>query len=314
MREAQERALDVVLKRLTLKRDHGLLPWIEPNNRADYIRDFSVSNEKTSSVRYLATLTFHFKEEAIRGLLRSRGLSFSETRSKSVLFVPLYEDRGRLSVWEEPNPWAGAWRQKPTHHGLVPIAVPLGDLQDITTLTAQQAFDTDPAALDTLMQRYDTNGVVVALLRPRGLDGTGQPNAADLIVTRFGRDDAGRSTQVGLQAKDGETSANFLARLVDLTHDQVEETWKQANQLQFGSQAVLPINLAISSLQDWLSVRAKLDGLAVLRQVEIALLSRDLVQLNLHYLGSLDQLISALNQVNLDLSVQGESWYISMRP
>lgn len=313
MRQAQEEALSIVLKRVTSKQDHELLPWVEPKQRANYIRDFSVENEKTSAVRYLATLTFHFKPEEIRKLLQSRNLSFSETQSKAVLYLPLYEDRGRLTIWEEPNPWAQAWRQKPTDHGLVPIALPLGDLEDIGALTAQQAFDTDSVALQTLIARYGTNGAIVTLLRARALDSEGQPTAADLIITRVGREDAGRSTAVGLQAQAGESSAAFLERLADATHDQLEESWKQANQLNFGSLAVLPVNLSITQLQQWLTVKQKLSGVAVVRQTEVALLSRDLVQLNLHYLGSLDQLIGALQQVDLGLSVQGESWYLQPR-
>jgi len=308
MREGEGKALDILLKRLTMKADKDFLPWVEPKDRAQYIRDFSVSGEKTSAVRYLAKLTYHFKPDAIRNLLRSRNIAFAETISKPVLVLPLLDDNGRLSLWDEPNPWSAAWSELPTDNGLVPIALPLGDLADISGLSAQQASDNDESALLNMANRYGVHSAIVPRLIVAARDVEGNPTDVDLVVNRVGDKNAGRTTMLGIRRAEGEDNSAFLQRVATQVTDAIEEVWKQDNLLQFGVADILPVNLTIDNLQEWLSVKQRLGTVAVVRNVELALLSRDTVQLNLHFIGNLDQLINSLRQVDLDLTVTGESW------
>jgi hypothetical protein len=304
MREGEERAFKILLKRLTLKADYDFLPFLEPTERAQYVKDFSVSGEKTSAVRYLGTLSYHFKDDAIRNLLKSRNLAFAETFSKPVLVIPLYEVAARKSIWDEPNPWSSAWsRLRNISNGLVPLALPLGDLADISGLSASQAAEGNETALINMANRYGSNGVVVAQMIASQ---TG--DRVDLVINRIGGKNAGRTTLLGLQKEINETQELFFQRVATLVTENIEEAWKKDNILQFGQTGVLPVNLRIKGLNEWLSVKKRLNGVAVVRKVELALLSRDTVQLNLHFIGDLDQLITSLRQIDLDLTVQGESW------
>ncbi|SCA57631.1 conserved exported hypothetical protein [Candidatus Terasakiella magnetica] len=308
MREGQGRAFDILLKRLTMRDDRDLLPWVEPKDRAQYIRDFSISGEKSSSVRYLATYSYHFKPDAIRRLLKSRGIAFAETISKPVLVLPLFENGSQITLWDEPNPWRAAWSKVGTQNGLVPIALPLGDLADISGLSVQQAASVDESALSNMANRYGVNSATVTQLVVTGRDLENQPNNVDLVINRVGSKYAGRTTLLGLGAKEGETSEDFLKRVAMDVSDYLQESWKRDNLLQFGVVDVLPVNLTIGNLKEWLSVKERLGKVAVVRRIELALLSRDAVQLNLHFIGKLDQLIGSLRQVDLDLTVTGESW------
>jgi len=309
LREGEARAFDILMKRLTMQADHGFLPWLEPKDRAQLVRDFSVSGEKTSAVRYLGTLSYHFKPHAIRRLLKSRAIPFAETFSKPVLILPLYDNGGTQSLWDEPNPWSAAWSNlSTTSNGLVPLALPLGDLADISGVSAVQAATGDEAALRNMANRYGTNGVVVAQLIVAGRDLENMPNVIDLVINRFGGKKTGRSTILGISITDEETTEVYLQRVAGLVSSTVEEGWKKDNILQFGQTGVLPVNLTIAGLPEWLNVKKRLNEVAVVRKIELALLSRDTVQLNLHFIGDLDQLIGSLRQVDLDLTVAGESW------
>jgi hypothetical protein len=308
MREAQGRAFDIMLRRLTLRGDREFLPWVEPKDRPLYIRDFSVSGEKTSSVRYLASFTFHFKADAIRNLLKGRNLAFAETISKPVLVLPLYEEAGKVSVWGEDNPWRNAWSGLGAQNGLIPLALPLGDIADMGQVNEQQAYDGDETSILAMANRYGVESAVVVSLAVAGRDDLGQPILADLIVNRVGSKYAGRTTLLGFQAEDGETAESFFNRAVQEAIYLIDEGWKQDNLLQFGVTDVVPVNLVITDLSEWLAVKARLKTVAVVRKIELALLSRDAVQMNIHFIGKLDQLINSLKQVDLDLTLNGESW------
>ena len=51
LREGQQRAMAILLERMTLKSDHARLPGLSPEEITEYIQDFSVAEEKTSAVR-----------------------------------------------------------------------------------------------------------------------------------------------------------------------------------------------------------------------------------------------------------------------
>ena len=71
-----------MLKRLTLRIDHDRLPVLDAKQISAYVQDFGVTNEKNSRIRYLADLTYRFKPNDVRLLLRDSEVQFAETISK----------------------------------------------------------------------------------------------------------------------------------------------------------------------------------------------------------------------------------------
>ena len=123
--EGHVKAMEKLLARL-LPRDELGLP--RPLNAAEilaYVQDFSVANERTSDVRYLSELTFRFRPEPIRELLRANGLQHAETMSKPVVVLPIFGIEGEAVLWGEANPWWAAWAARPPGGWLVPLTVPL---------------------------------------------------------------------------------------------------------------------------------------------------------------------------------------------
>ena len=72
--------------------------------------------------------------------------------------------------------------------------------------------------------------------------------------------------------------------------------------------AVVPI----TRLKDWLDVRARLAGVAVVRRAEMVLFSRSEVRVNLHFIGDRDQLALALEQSDLRLFEEGGQWRLGL--
>ncbi len=159
--EGHAKAFRQLLARLTLKADRGRLPELTVNGIAAYVTDFSVANEKTSATRYLAHLTFRFKRDGIRRLLTDYRLPFAETPSKPVLVLPVFEEAGAVLLWDTPNPWRTAWEETPAPEGLVPLALPLGDLSDIAAIGAEQAVRGDTQRLAAIASRYGAGDSLV---------------------------------------------------------------------------------------------------------------------------------------------------------
>ena len=308
---AHEMALRRLLERLTLRADHGRLPQLDASQIAGLVQDFSVAQEKTSSTRYIGRLDFRFKREDVRTLLIDFGISFAETRSKPVLLLAVYESAGALLLWDTPNPWRDGWEAVPVGDGLVPLILPLGDLSDIAAIGAEQAVKGDVQRLAAIARRYGAEDALVARATLRLNPQTGRPELS-VSATRQGGA-ASEQTFVRSFASAGEEDVESLLRRAALeVAVQVEDDWKRDNLLQFGQQGMLSVSVPITGLGDWRIVRDRLGGIAVIRYSEVVLLSRERVLLNLHYLGTPEQLGLALAQADLTLARDNDVW--TLRP
>jgi hypothetical protein len=95
--EARERAftdgrinaLRVVLLRLVSQADVARLPQPAADDVIQMVLEFSLANEHTSAVRYLADMTVRFNPTAVRALLRAAHVSFTEAVSRPMVLLPL---------------------------------------------------------------------------------------------------------------------------------------------------------------------------------------------------------------------------------
>lgn len=159
--KGRHEAYTELLDRLTLARDHAQLPPATNTVLDNAIKDFEVTNERHSSVRYLADYTFHFRAHVIEQLLRSRNIPFAVTRSKPLVVLAVLETAGGPVLWDDPNPWRRAWSNATLPQGLVPLLVPLGDIEDVTAIDAATADNGDDAHLKAISDNYNGADVLV---------------------------------------------------------------------------------------------------------------------------------------------------------
>ena len=289
--------------------DQDRLPKLSSQEIAALVRDFEVAEEKTSTVRYIAKLNYHFKDQEVRNLLKDYGIPFAETASKPVLVVPVYEDAGAQLLWDEPNPWREAWNGIATGEGLVPFALPLGDLADIASIGASQAINGDVDRLSGLAKRYAASDSIVAYaVHGIGAEGVSQ---VEVSVTRFGATQMEQTHILNLRASPGEMRTDLLRRAALQVVREVENQWKRDNLLEFGNRAVLAIAVPITGLKDWIDVKERLSGVAVVNEIDLVLMTRNEVRVNLHYIGELEQLTLALSQKDLGLFGEEGNWVLS---
>ena len=311
--DGERTAFRRLLERLTLRADQERLPSLPQDKIATYVKDFEVAEEKSAAGRYLATLNFRFKAEEIRRLLRDHDLPFAETPSKPVLVLPLYEAAGALMLWDDPNPWRDAWAARPPADGLVPLILPLGDLNDLGAIGAEQAAKGDIQSLTGIARRYGAGNTLV-VHGNLGMDSRKGTYVLDVLVTRYGGVRTEATIARLFTAATGEETGDLLQRAAADIAAEVEDTWKNANLMRFGRPTVLAVVVPIGNLGEWLNVRRKLSRVAVISSLELVLLSRDEVRVNLHYIGDPDQLSVALEQTDLVLYKDGDDWVLELAP
>jgi hypothetical protein len=307
--DGQVAAYGSLLERLTLRADRGRLPDLARVEIAALVKDFEVAKEKTSAVRYIAWLNVRFKAEKVRRLLIDYDLPFAETPSKPVLVLPVLQAAGAKLLFDDPNPWHDAWVARPPTDGLVPLVLPIGDLKDMLAIGAEQALSGDVQRLAAVAARYDARDSLVAHGSLRVSERRGLPEL-EVFATRYGTVQQEQTTVSTYSAGPGESMDALLLRAAADVTRRVEDNWKRDNLLQFGQSSVLVVTVPIAGLGAWLDVRGRLINVAVINRVDLVLLSRAEVRVNLHYMGELEQLSLALAQADLIIDEDEEDWVL----
>jgi Uncharacterized protein conserved in bacteria (DUF2066) len=313
--QGQIEGLRRLMRRLTPVEEHARLPSVGPAEIERYVQNFEIADEQVASNRYLAQLTVRYEPDAVRGLLQGAALSYAETISEPIVLLPVYRGSGGAQLWPEGNPWWQAWAEQLDPERLVRLVLPLGDLQDMATVTADQAMTGDQSALAALAQRYGSDDVLAVIATPRGGGATGPaggaaagPPVLQLEMRRAGAAQANPAET--FQGELGQTLDGLMAEAVIGLQDTLDERWKNANLLRYDQGGLMVVDIPIARLSDWVEISRGLEGLTEVADVEIATFARDNVRAEIRYIGDQVRLEQALGRIGLGLSREGESWLL----
>ena len=282
---------------------------------------FQVQEERTAPGRYIAVLSFTFLPDEVRGLLRTSGVGFVDTVSEPVLIVPVFRDGLVTRLWDSPNPWLDAWLDYSDRGRLVPVAVPFGDVQDLTDLSVDAALAGDRVAIRSIADRYGATDAAVVIAEPA-------PAGVSVVINRYSA--AGDTTAI-LSAETPPDGSDGYAAAVASVADWLEEDWRNRARSVAAPQPVpgfdplsqpaglpaaaptaaptatplpgvggTPVLIRLNGQRDWIQIRDRLSRVPGLTGLTILSLSptEAVVQLQA---GSTDQLRIALQQQGLTL-------------
>lgn len=363
--QGRRRAIDILLRRLTVEEDWIYLPRMSRGESASAApsgggksaislsdsalealeSSFEVYSEKSSASTYRAFITYRFKPDAVRKLLKASRLPYSETQMRKALVVPVLQtDRG-VYLWESNNPWMAAWKARPYINELTPMSAPLGDLEDASTVSASQALALDPARLEALAERYAVSQVIVAQARLHQASGQDQltvrlingfreaaPPAVEedldpTLVDYEGstapavggvRDDL--STKVGdvlAQAVFTEATGNFPAlaeRAIEGAIAKYAGAWKSRTLIDHSREQVLDTTAFFDSLSDWTKIRAGLLATPLVGSVQVFALSPRGAEMRLRVFGDPSRLAVAMENYGVTFWTEDGGRYFLANP
>ncbi|MBY0511043.1 MAG: DUF2066 domain-containing protein [Rhodospirillaceae bacterium] len=310
--EARERGLTQgrvngfrkVVERIVAREDLARVPQLSATQIIDIVREFSIANERSSAVRYLADLTVRFDGADIRGVLRNANIPFTETISKPLVVVPLMREGagGRWMLWEQSNVWRDAWMKVPRDLGLVPLIALSGD----SALTAEQASGKDLAALNALAARYGAGGTVLAMATVSG-------DTVQMSLVELRSDLPSEDIALSQSAEAGQSREDFLAVAARAAGMAVQDSWKRRNRVAFGGTTQITALVPVKDIKEWLTVKNRLDDVPLIDRLELQAMTRDRAQVTLYYAGAQRQLELAMSQHDLSLAQQNGVWIIQAR-
>lgn len=296
--QGRQKAWAEVFRRITPSSEWARQPQLTSLELEPMVKSFDISGEKHSSTRYLATVTYVFNPAQVRSALRRSGTQFSESTAKPVLVVPLSG-----TAWSPESPWGQAWAQQARRGRLVPVAVPVGDVQDMAAL-ATISSAADWGIVRSLADRYGASSVLVASAAKSG---------ASLQVTMTHIKPEGRNQRSGSFAPQGAEDEGSLAlRASASVADSLQEDWKRTTSVDYGQQSSLSVSIPFTGLAEWVSIRRHLEGTKLIQLVAVEEVKMGAAKVRLDYVGKVDQLQTALSQTNLFLNADATgNWTLS---
>lgn len=300
--EAEQRAYEIVLNRLTLSRDNSKLPSILPEELVNLVQDLSISGEKTSSVRYMADVIVRFKPEAIKKLLQDNSLSFVNSVSKPFAILPIYKEGIRTILWEDDNPWFKYWREQDIDNPIVPLILPYGDAIDSESTSAlfsgSSSFN-----VQSLKERYKVSGVFL-------LEMEHNKDFLNITVTPIGDNKEGSFRSFSMTVSLNAGLRRGMSAAGEAIINQLNNEWKENNAVSFSEASFIVVIVPITTLKDWLDVKSILDKASFIKHYDLQAIRKDKVQLTIYFSRSLSQLTGELSSGGLTLEQTGKGLWL----
>ncbi len=251
-----------------------------------------------------------FLSAKIQKLYEDYGVRVPTRQADPIVVLPVWRGADANKLWED-NPWRKAWIDLKGEQGIVPIIVPLGDIEDTETLTVEDALHNDPIKLEAIRKRYGAPNILVAQAQPveggglhvyiEGETGLGKVTFNKIYKPEDGLPEVAASAAV----------EKFQTALVEKYKEDTQaaaaaaEAAKNANRTQSMAVAV-----PFSSPREWNAIRSRILNAPNVIGVDLSTLSADGAVIKLIFKNTLPTLQDNMQRVGLTLTQYGQSWVI----
>ena len=298
LNDAQEKAFYKMLERLTLFKDMENLPVLTNEDILNLVQDFSVSNEKTSSVRYIADVDVQFSPEAIQTFFQEYQVPYVTSVAEKSVVLPVYRSSEKAAplLWKDTNPWALVLSKVSETSDLVPFVVPLGDLDDMEVISEDNLEDEGALDITPILNRYQgKNALIVELTVLK------KENALKVFIRPF-QNKKGFIEELGMTEPINAPLPEVFKRAAERTVYLLEQAWREKNAVRFDNPTKLFVRIDIENLAQWIAIRKRLDHIILIKQYTVKALRKDHAEVELFYAGQLDAFQEALRKEELFLS------------
>lgn len=307
--QGQERALRLLLKRLTPFSSHNRFPYVDPKQAERMMDGMSVRAERNSSTQYLATLDFSFQANAVKEMLNRSNLVYTADRSPEVSVLPVLVEKGAVKPAGR-NPWQKAFDGLDLDHMLTPMKV-VPPRPEFVAATLGGASTGAGSVIETLKLQYHTQHLLLAYAEVDA--------AANVLNIRLvGTDPAGEinlSRRYKIYDRDLD---EVSTRAADIAAKTVEDRWKLTKLAPQGAQDApselerIDITAEFAGARDWGQMRAKLQQAPGIQGFEVKSLYARGASISLDYPGGAERLAKVLQSKGIILENRDGEWTLSM--
>lgn len=291
--QGRARAFQILYRRLTRQADWGRQPALDAAALQRMGRGYTIANERRSTTRYVADVTYMFNPDAVTRTLRAANIAYSQATARRILVIP-------MSPGVNHGPWAQALMAPSFRDSTVPFSV-LGAEDDaaLAALNLDAANWNDVAAVASknrvtevaLAQAIYANGKMTVNIRRLGL----------------GETPAKTSVEVPLMQTVGSTYPAAAQAAVRA----IEDMWKTRSAIDFNQRGRINADVRIASLAQWGDIQTQLASVSNVTGVTVTAMSIGYARIVLTHIGNAEQLREALAGAGLTLTNRSGQWTLA---
>lgn len=313
--EAQVKAFYMLAERLGSPEAAQRLQGMDARDIGRMLRSLSIEEERSGPGRYIGKLTVRFLPGKIREVFGQHGIDVVEDQAPPIVVLPVWKGPNGTVVWED-NLWRKAWLDLKAEQSLVPIIVPLGDLEDTSAISPQEAEAGDLVKLEALMMRYEAKAILVAIAEPDPAGGIHAIMQGDSPLGRVNFDKTYTSEDGTLEGAAAAAARRFdgvmLEKWRSVRIKVAAEARARAEAEQQTSHAATSMAVAVpfSGIYQWNGIRARILATPGVLGVDVSTIAENGAVIQLAFADSIQDLQSALSGSGLRLVQSRGTWVL----
>lgn len=292
MSEANRAAFLEVAKRVTTAEGATRLAAMTDAQLINFIKEVSVIEEKTSNVRYIASLQVVLNEKMLKDYMKEREIPLLIPSTSRVLVIPVFRafPTDRPLLWESNNQWKQAWDEV---SGTRFVSMPANGT-NYSIIDADKAIALDGLALDKLQRANGVDDVYVLDAVYDGIEGL------KINVNSYSGDR--KTIKVNGNRSLG---AELFKQAVLQVQSQIEQNLKQQSVQEDSAQADVVVIFDYGALREWVVAEAQLRDIPYVKNIQVQAMTGNRVQFKLTFVGSSDKLLYAVRSKSYNLIDNG---------
>ena len=292
--QGRPRAWQILYRRLTREQDWQRQPALDGAALLRLSRGYTIANERRSTTRYVADVTYIFNPAAVSRALQGAGIAFTQGAPKRILIVP-------MAPAFSTGPWAQALAAPSLRDSVVPFAVAsAADAPSLGNLNFDNAAWGDVAGAADRIKANEAALVQVVYVN----------NKVTVNIRRIGIGEAPAKASIEVPLM--QTVGSTYPAAAQAAIRAIEDMWKSRAAVDFSQRGRLTVIAKPANAADWGALRTALGGVDNVTSVQIIAMDIGYAQLSVSYQGNADQLRDALNAAGLSLVNRGGEWNIAM--
>ncbi len=307
--DAQVKALAALGETLGTSDTAAELAKLDVKQVMPLLKSLSIEQETISPGRYQAKFTVRFLPDRVKPLLSNLGVKLPDSQGPAMLVIPVWTDEtNKVILWED-NPWRKAWLDLHATQAQIPLIIPLGDQEDATTLSPQEALENNAVKLEAIRRRYDVKTILVAFAEPAPDGG--------IHARMVGTSPLGKITFDKIYTADTHTIPDSAALTAQRFHQVMMDKFKSdvakvaAAKAQSAGPQSLSVAIPFSGPSEWNGLRARILSTPGVLGVDVTSLDGEGAAAQLKYAGAVEEIANSFQATGLRLARAGGSWVIS---
>ena len=292
------KAWQTLYRRLAKQQDWSRQPTLDDATLQRLIRSYQVRDQRSSTTRFVANMTYVFNPNAVRRILQQSDVAYSDVTARPILIIPLGPG------WSAQTPWTHAWKDPRFSRGALPLVLPPADETGSQSLTSLHFDGSTWPDVEALASGVHATEVCLVLVIPqhaqmivkiRQLSASGVATIPDLLIA----------------VPPNTPAAKAFGQVADAAATAITESWKSRSAVDFNKRSSLLAAIKIDNLESWVQALQKLEAVSTISDVNVVAMNIGEARIAISYVGGPDQLNEQLGKEGLSLSNERGEWWLS---